>query len=78
MAVWTVWRQSAATGTAIRARGSAQACLWLGISSVFKHRWIRPIARLSALYRLIFLQRHFAFDIELFLFDQAGGFVGLF
>jgi hypothetical protein len=47
-------------------------------SSVFKHRWFRPVARLNTLDRLAFLQGSITFDVDLFSFDQARWFVGLF
>jgi hypothetical protein len=54
-----------------------RACRLAALFSVFEQRWVRPVARLNTLYRFIFLQRRFAFDVDLFLFDQARGFVGL-
>jgi hypothetical protein len=52
--------------------------LWLGFPSIFKRRRARIVARLTTLDRLFFLDGGFALDVNLFAFDQARRFVGLF
>ena len=47
-------------------------------SSVPESRRFRSVARLAALDRLIVVRGDFALDLDLFAFDQAGRFVGLF
>ena len=46
--------------------------------SIFEQWRVWPVARLAALDRLSLPCWNLAFDIDLFLFDKARGFVGLF
>jgi hypothetical protein len=46
--------------------------------SVLEQWWIRPVAALDLFDRLVVVCGNLAFDIDLFFFDQARGFVGLF
>jgi hypothetical protein len=48
------------------------------ILSFFKRRWVRPVAALDLFDRLAMFCGDIAFDVDLFPFDQARGFIGLF